>query len=112
MEPRVPAVPVSTLAENVLLLDVREDDEWEAGHAPGAVHVPLGQVQQRLDEIAGAFPERPVHVVCRSGSRSAWVTGYLSGIGLDAVNVEGGMQSWVAAGRPLEADSGTPPTVL
>lgn len=112
MEPKVPAVPVSTLAEDVVLLDVREDDEWEAGHAPGAVHVPLAQVQQRVEEIAGAIPERPVHVVCRSGSRSAWVTGYLSGIGLDAVNVEGGMQSWVAAGRPLETDSGAPATVL
>lgn len=112
MEPSVPAVPVSSLPEDIVLLDVREDDEWTAGHAPKAVHVPMGYVPQRLDEISAAFPDRPVHVVCRSGARSARVTAYLEGIGLEAVNVKGGMQSWAAAGRPLEADASASPTVL
>lgn len=112
MESTVPAVPVSALAEDIGLLDVREDDEWAAGHAPTAVHVPMGQVSQRLDEIAAAVPGRPVHVVCRSGTRSARVAAYLSEIGLDAVNVTGGMQAWSGAGRPLVAEAGAPPTVL
>lgn len=112
MDSSVPAVPVSDLPEDIVLLDVREDDEWTAGHAPEAVHVPMGQVPQRLDEIATAVPGRPVHVVCRSGARSARITAYLSGIGLEAVNVDGGMRAWSGAGRPLVAEASAPPTVL
>ena len=108
----VPGSPVFTLPEGVTLLDVREDDEWAAGHAPQAVHVPMGHVPQRIKEIAAAFPEPPVHVVCRSGVRSAQITAYLVGIGLDAVNVEGGMESWVSDGRPLVAETSAPPQVL
>ncbi|HEY2762898.1 MAG TPA: rhodanese-like domain-containing protein [Pseudonocardiaceae bacterium] len=104
--------PVFKLSDDVVLLDVREDDEWTAGHAPQAVHVPMGQVPQRLDEIAAAFPDPPVYVVCRSGMRSAQITAYLAGIGLDAVNVDGGMQSWLADGRPLVAETSAPPQVL
>jgi rhodanese-related sulfurtransferase len=68
--------------------------------------------QQRVKEIAAAFPEPPVYVVCRSGVRSAQITAYLLGIGLDAVNVEGGMESWVADGRRLVAETSSPPQVL
>ncbi|MFN2496171.1 MAG: rhodanese-like domain-containing protein [Pseudonocardiaceae bacterium] len=108
----VPALPVFNLPDDVVLLDVREDDEWAAGHAPQAVHVPMWQVPQRLEEITAAFPEPPVYVVCRSGMRSAQITAYLSGIGLDAVNVDGGMQSWFVAGRPLVGETSAPPQVL
>lgn len=111
--PPVPAVSVPNVPGNTVLLDVRENDEWAAGHAPGAVHVPMGQVPQRLDELASAFPDRPVHVVCRSGGRSARVTAYLlAQAGWDAVNVEGGMRAWIAAGRPMEAESSAAPRVL
>jgi len=105
-------VPVSALPEDIVLLDVREDDEWTAGHAPKAVHVPMGQVSQRLEEISAAVPVRPVHVVCRSGARSARITAFLSELGLDAVNVDGGMKAWSGAGRPLVAEASAPPTVL
>ncbi|MGH4017214.1 MAG: rhodanese-like domain-containing protein [Pseudonocardiaceae bacterium] len=108
----VAMLPVLNLPDGAVLLDVREDDEWVAGHAPDAVHVPMGQVPQRLEEIAAAFPDPPVPVVCRSGMRSAKVAAYLSGIGLDAVNIDGGMQSWATAGRPLVAETSAPPTVL
>lgn len=108
----IPGSPVFTLPEDVTLLDVREDDEWTAGHAPQAVHVPMGEVPQRVEEIAAAFGEPPVYVVCRSGVRSAEVTAYLTGIGVDAVNVEGGMESWMADGRPLVAETSAPPRVL
>ncbi|MGH3801487.1 MAG: rhodanese-like domain-containing protein [Pseudonocardiaceae bacterium] len=108
----VPAVPVPNVPDSAVLLDVRENDEWAAGHAPGAVHVPMGQVPQRLDELATTFPDRPVHVVCRSGTRSARVTTYLVQAGWDAVNVDGGMRAWAAAGRPMVAESTAAPRVL
>jgi rhodanese-related sulfurtransferase len=112
MTSAVPAVLVADLPERAVLLDVRENDEWTAGHAPGAVHVPIGQVAQRLDELAAAFPDRPVHVVCRSGGRSARVTAYLTQAGWDAVNVDGGMRAWAASGRPMVAESNAEPQVL
>lgn len=108
----VATLPVVELPVDAVLLDVREDDEWVAGHAPNAVHVPMSEVPQRLEEIAAAFPEPPVPVVCRTGMRSARVTEFLSGVGMDAVNVDGGMKSWVADGRPLVAETSEPPTVL
>lgn len=108
----VPAVLVPNVPNNAVLLDVRENDEWAAGHAPGAVHVPMGQVPQRLDELATTLPDRPVHVVCRSGGRSARVTTYLVQAGWDAVNVDGGMRAWAAAGRPMVTESTAPPRVL
>ncbi len=108
----VPACLVTDVPEGAVLLDVRENDEWAAGHAPAAVHVPMGQVEQRLDELTAAFPERPVRVVCRSGGRSSRVTAYLVQQGWDAVNVDGGMRAWTAAGRPMVAESDATPRVL
>lgn len=108
----VPAVPVVDLPADVVLLDVREDDEWAAGHAPQALHVPMGQVSQRLEEIVAAFPEPPIYVICRSGMRSSHITALLTGRGLKAKNVDGGMQSWFAAGRPLVGETSAPPQVL
>jgi rhodanese-related sulfurtransferase len=100
----VPAISVANLPEGAVLLDVRENHEWTAGHAPHAVHVPMGQVPQRLDELTTTFPDRSVHVVCRSGGRSAQVTAYLTQAGWTAVNVEGGMCAWAAANRPMVAE--------
>ncbi|RRO13812.1 rhodanese-like domain-containing protein [Saccharopolyspora rhizosphaerae] len=80
------------------LLDVREDDEWQAGHAPEAVHIPMSQLVERLDDIPEADQ---VYVVCRSGGRSAKVTAYLNANGWDAVNLERGMNGWSANGRPM-----------
>jgi rhodanese-related sulfurtransferase len=112
MTPAVPTCLVADLPADAVLLDVRENDEWTAGHAPSAVHVPMGQVVQRLDEIAAALPDRPVRVVCRSGGRSARVAAYLIQAGWDAVNVDGGMRAWAAAGRPMVTDSNAPPRVV
>ncbi|HYZ38367.1 MAG TPA: rhodanese-like domain-containing protein [Pseudonocardiaceae bacterium] len=112
MSSPVPACSVADVPTGAVLLDVREDDEWAAGHAPDAVHVPIGQVVARLDEIADALPDRPVRVVCRSGGRSARVAAYLRQAGWDAVNVHGGMRAWAAAGRPMVADSNAPPRVI
>ena len=90
-----------------ILLDVREPDEWTAGHAPGAHHMPLGTVDP------GAIPaDTPVLCVCRSGGRSAKATEVLRAAGIDATNVAGGMNAWAEAGLPVETDAGTPGTVI
>ncbi|MGH3769000.1 MAG: rhodanese-like domain-containing protein [Pseudonocardiaceae bacterium] len=105
MSSPVPACTVADVPDGAVLLDVRENDEWAAGHAPSAVHVPMGQVMQRLDELATVLSDRPVRVVCRSGGRSAKVTAHLLQAGWDVVNVDGGMRAWAAAGRPMVAGS-------
>jgi rhodanese-related sulfurtransferase len=97
----VPAVRVDDLPQGAVLLDVREDDEWSAGHAPDARHLPMSQLTGRLDEVPEADP---LYVICRSGGRSARVVAFLSQQGVPAVNVAGGMQSWSAAGRPMVAE--------
>jgi rhodanese-related sulfurtransferase len=104
----VPTVTVTDVPEGATLLDVREDDEWVAGHAPDAVHVPMSAFLERLDQV----PDGPLAVVCRVGGRSAQVTAYLVGQGRDAVNVTGGMLAWEAAGRPVVADGPGPAQVV
>ena len=76
---------------------MREDDEWEAGHAPGAVHVAMGQVAERIDEIPA---DRTVVCICRVGGRSAAVARALAGAGYDVRNLDGGMLAW-EAGRTV-----------
>ena len=63
----VPEVKVRDVPADAYLLDVREQDEWVAGHAPEAVHIPMTQIQSRVDEVPS---ERTVHIICRSGGRS------------------------------------------
>jgi len=80
------------------VLDVRETDEYVAGHIPGAVHVALGTVPDRVDLFRD---DTPVHVVCRSGARSMRACEYLANEGVEAVNVAGGTLDWVASGRAV-----------
>jgi len=96
------------LPEGLVVLDVREDDEWEAGRLEGSVHIPLGELGERFAEL----PSGPVLVVCRSGHRSAYATSYLCDQGYDAVNLAGGLAAWQAAGRPLTTESGRPGVVV
>ena len=92
------------------LVDVREPNEWAAGRAPDAVHLPMSQITGRLDELPA--DQDPLYVICRVGGRSAQVTEFLVAQGYPAVNVDGGMLAWVAAGRPLVNDGvGTPEIV-
>lgn len=103
----LPSVGVGELSEGDFLLDVREDDEWQAGHAEGAVHIPMSDFVARFGELAEAAPQdAKVNVICRSGGRSAQVTMYLAQQGIDAANVEGGMQAWEAAGKPVVDEKG------
>ena len=98
-------IPAASVPDGAWLLDVREDDEWAAGHVPGATHIPLGQLSARAAEVPQGTT---VYVICRSGARSARAARALAGSGWDAVNVAGGMQDWAAAGRSMTAGSGTP----
>jgi len=85
------------------LLDVREDDEWGAGHAPEAVHVAMGLIPERLGEIP---TDRTVVCVCRVGGRSGAVAGTLADAGFDVRNLGGGMLAWEATGLPVVTDEG------
>jgi rhodanese-related sulfurtransferase len=104
----LPEVPANSVPDGAWLLDVREDDEWAAGHAPQATHIPLGQLGARTAEIP---QDAQIYVICRSGGRSARATQALNGAGWQAVNVAGGMQDWAASGRPMVTDSPGEPFV-
>ncbi|WP_101253963.1 rhodanese-like domain-containing protein [Streptomyces barkulensis] len=105
---RIPSVEATAVPSEGLLLDVREDDEWAAGHAEAALHVPMSEFVERFGEVTEKAADRRVYVVCRVGGRSAQVTRYLLGQGIDAVNVDGGMLAWEAAGKPLVNDGQGP----
>jgi rhodanese-related sulfurtransferase len=105
----VPAVAVADLPADAVVLDVREPDEWAAGHAPTARHLPMSQLTVRIAELPD---DDPLYVVCRSGARSAQVVAYLAGQGYPAVNVAGGMQSWAAQGRTVVADGDRRPEII
>ncbi|HZQ57133.1 MAG TPA: rhodanese-like domain-containing protein [Acidimicrobiales bacterium] len=111
--PDVPQVSADEGAELVqggaFLLDVREPNEWLAGHAAAAAHIPLGELVARTAEVPG---DAPVVVICRSGARSNRAAAYLRGQGLDAVNLAGGMQSWAASGLDVITDEGDPGSVI
>jgi len=78
------------------IVDVREQHEWDAGHAVDAIHIPLSEVVARLDEVPDGAA-----VICRSGARSGQVVAYLEQQGRDAANVAGGTLQWAAEGRPM-----------
>ena len=99
----VPEVLSADLPAGVFLLDVREDDEWTAGHAPDAVHVRLGELGARADELPR---DREVYVICRRGARSAYAAQTLAVGGLNTINVADGMTGWAVAGRPMISEDG------
>jgi rhodanese-related sulfurtransferase len=109
----IPAVSVAAAdrlrGEGHRILDVREDDEFAAGHIAGAVHVPLMQLPARAGDL-----ERDVEwlAVCRVGGRSLQATAYLTRLGLRVTNVDGGMEAWAGAGLPFEDAVGRPGRVI
>jgi len=105
----VPSVPAAQIPADAAMLDVREANEWEAGHAPGARHLPMSQLTARIAELPD---DDPLYVVCRSGGRSGQVVQYLTAQGHPAVNVDGGMQAWAAQGRPVVAEGGGAPEIV
>ena len=106
----LPSVSADRVPEGAFLLDVREDDEWEAGHAPEAVHVPMGDIPARMTEVP---QDGDVVVICRAGARSARVVGFLQSQGWGNVfNLDGGMQAWDAVGKPVVTPAATPGVVI
>jgi rhodanese-related sulfurtransferase len=103
-----PSVMSTDLPTEAYLLDVREDDEWAAGHAPEAVHIPVGAISARAGEIP---QDREVYVICRTGARSAYAAQALAGAGWKTINVADGMAGWAVAGRPMISETGSEPYV-
>jgi rhodanese-related sulfurtransferase len=91
----------SLQSQGALLIDVREPDEYAQGHAPGSTLIPLGQLEQRLHELS-TRKDKPIALICRSGSRSAKAQEILEKAGFTkTVNIEGGMNAWARAGLPM-----------
>ncbi|WP_367325777.1 rhodanese-like domain-containing protein [Streptomyces sp. HUAS ZL42] len=85
-------------ADGGLVVDVREADEYAAGHVPGARLMPLRSVPVRCDELP---VDRPVYVICASGNRSRTAADWMNSHGIDACSVAGGTGAWARAGRPI-----------
>ncbi|AUY50725.1 rhodanese-like domain-containing protein [Streptomyces sp. CB01881] len=105
---QIPTTDAASVPADAALLDVREQDEWDAGHVDGALHIPMGQLVARIGEL----PDEKLYVLCRVGGRSAQVVQYLVQNGRDAVNVDGGMYAWEGAGRPMVSGGGQDAYVL
>ena len=92
------------------VIDVREPDEYAAGHVRDAVLMPMGEVATRLDELDNTGP---VYVICATGNRSATVTDFLLRAGFEAYSVAGGTNGWARLGKALDHGlSGLPLTSL
>jgi rhodanese-related sulfurtransferase len=100
VDPQVPEIDVDTLAQqrDVPLVDVREVDEYEEFHVPGAQLVPLSELTERVDEVPA---DGQVFIICRSGQRSHRAAEFLRARGVDAVNIAGGSLAWVEAGHEV-----------
>jgi rhodanese-related sulfurtransferase len=92
------------LPSELVVLDVRESEEWDAGHVAGSVHIPLTTLPQRLGELPA---DHDVLVVCKVGARSAQATMFLQSHGIAAANLVNGLIAWEQAGRLLVNDAGT-----
>lgn len=114
--PAIPQTPAADLPDRLpelaLLLDVREDVEWAAGHAPEALHIPLGQLSTRVHEVTDAADVGQVAVVCKVGARSQQAAMLLAASGVAAINIVDGMLGWERAGRPMINETGAEPAVI
>jgi phage shock protein E len=97
----VPSLPAKDLQqklnsqESMLVLDVREPDEFQSGHITGAILIPLGELGRRVNDLP---KEKPIICVCQSGSRSLTATRFLLSAGFNAINMSHGMMAWELAG--------------
>lgn len=91
------------LDKGAQLVDVRADHEWETGHLPGAVHIPLAELPARVAEVD---KDRPVILYCRGGNRSSMATAALAEAGYDAAKLTEGAVGWEDEGLPFEPEGG------
>lgn len=98
-----PSESVQLLNHNdAIMLDVREDNEYKDGHILDALHIPLGKLGDRMDELE-KFREKSIIVSCRSGHRSASACAKLRKSGFENIyNLKGGVMAWQSAGLPLQ----------
>ncbi len=98
----VPEIDVAALAElhahGATIIDVRNPDEYEAGHVPAATLIPLPEFAVRIDEVPTG---EAIYVICAVGGRSLKAAELLAERGVDATNVAGGTKAWIAAGLPV-----------
>lgn len=87
------------ISHGAYVLDVREQEEYDEAHVPGVVLIPLGELEQRIDEVEDGSR---VFVICRSGARSLKGADILEANGIDCVSVAGGTLGWIASGRATE----------
>ncbi|MEE1650914.1 rhodanese-like domain-containing protein [Brachybacterium sp. J144] len=102
-------VAPTEVPEGAHLIDVREQSEWDAGHAPTARHLAASSLLEKLDELP---EDGDLYIVCRSGGRSFQVSQWLNANGYDAINVAGGMDQWFESGLPMVSDGEAEPFVL
>ncbi len=113
----------SKLDRGALLLDVRNKDEWDAGHAPQAFFMPLPQLKGNtvgslnelrnwMQQYSSEDDDPEVVVVCRSGQRSREAARILLANGIRACNLAGGMKAWAAAGLEIRSESGADPKII
>lgn len=102
-------VSVAEVPAEAVLLDVRETYEFQAGHAPGALHIPVDEIPARFEELD---PDEDVYVMCRTGGRSVQITQWLTLQGYSVFFVGGGYDAWIESGRPLEAAAEEEPRIL
>jgi rhodanese-related sulfurtransferase len=88
----------AAMAGGARVIDVRETDEYVAGHVPAAVHIALGTVPDNVDAFRGP---QPTYVICKSGGRSMRACEVLAAQGVEAINVAGGTMAWVLSGRAV-----------
>jgi rhodanese-related sulfurtransferase len=100
-----PNEAMELLDGDAVLLDVRQENEWEAGHAPMASLIPLAELADHLDELPR---DHLIICACRSGGRSLRAATYLQESGFEVANLTGGMIAWFAEDFPFESDSGDP----
>ncbi|MFT3876101.1 MAG: rhodanese-like domain-containing protein [Propioniciclava sp.] len=109
-ETQIPQVDVRAVNEDAVILDVRQPNEFEAGHAPGAVSIPLGELRARLAEVPSV--DGPLPVICKAGARSQMAAEFLAAHGLEVVNIIGGTGAWYEAGKTLVSENGETPAVV
>ena len=99
---------VNEVPDDAHILDVRDPYEFDAGHIPGAINIPMDQLPVRIEELD---PDTDYYVICRTGGRSARATPYMEMHGYSAFNVAGGCGAWLEAEKPLVSETGADPIV-
>ena len=100
LEVNVDEVAEAIRADSHMLLDVREQDEWNEAHIEGAVHIPMSELTARVGELS---TDKPIYIMCHSGARSLYAVQYLTQAGhSDPKSLAGGIVAWAQSGKPIE----------